>query len=912
MNESPMKAQPIVRRYQGMAAQDIGFTIGKNINFVVDNSLCHGCGACVAACPENAIRMNFIKGEGIYLPSIDPNKCRDSGQCVQSCPGFELDLNWYKRDSDPIVDHDLIGPHIKIYRSFTNNIQRRERASSGGMITEILDYLLTTGKVNGAIVVRMSTNDPLKAEAYIARSSAELLASQKSKYCPVPLNEILRDYIHLKRSDVLAYVGLPGHVHGLRFLQGMHPHLKDQIPYVLSSFTSHIPSQKATEFILYKNGIKPEDIKSIEYRGGGNPGRMRIVLNNGKEIFVPHLHWTYSGHTFPLFFYPVREWLYFDKLSEWADFSCGDNWMDGLKEQKGASTVVTRSQRAEDVMRELISLKKISATFMSPDDLVRDQDLHKKLNIGIRLKIWTRFGRKIPLYTRKFPFISGQFLRTIRFAFYVALFERNISMQISDVIIRFDYYFRSKPVKFLKKLGLRSRQILEIFLIEKRVLHKTKKYKIVLIGGYGCKDIGDESMPHAVRKNLRRHFGDDLDIVMLSHDPMETRKTHGERSARDINRIGHAITASIWRKLFTFCCMIFLVASAWVQKYGIRFRLWTGVREALDEISTCDVILNVGGGNINSIIPVELYKKCTTYLVAKLWGKPVYLSGQTMGPFLGKFDRWLARLSLNTTKMISFRDKTTSHNRLLEIGVHKPVMFDAADDAITLHGVDEATSRMMIEKDCGVNLAVLKSKLVVYLNLKASLNVFRDKHGSGDLENEVSLLADIANTLIDNFECHVVLFPTDFSDTVDDRVYHDRVFNQIRNKKNAFRICGEYRDVELIGMMQFADVAIGSRYHYCVFAAINYVPFIGIASGIYQRTKLQGLADLCGLVSGYIDIDMQTAKLSTILPTIEYVIDNRVEIKKLLQDRLPGLRKASEKITTEVARFMKIDNLVVE
>ena len=80
----------------------------------------------------------------------------------------------------------------------------------------------------------------------------------------------------------------------------------------------------------------------------------------------------------------------------------------------------------------------------------------------------------------------------------------------------------------------------------------------------------------------------------------------------------------------------------------------------LDELADADLLFNVGGGNINSVIPAELYRKCTMHLAARAVGIPVVISGQTIGPFTRRTDRLMARMALNGVRMITLRDRGTS------------------------------------------------------------------------------------------------------------------------------------------------------------------------------------------------------------------------------------------------------------
>jgi polysaccharide pyruvyl transferase WcaK-like protein len=312
----------------------------------------------------------------------------------------------------------------------------------------------------------------------------------------------------------------------------------------------------------------------------------------------------------------------------------------------------------------------------------------------------------------------------------------------------------------------------------------------------------------------------------------------------------------------------------------------------------------VGGGNINCVIPSELYRKTTTYFLAKMLGKPVFVSGQTMGPYYGRFAKFYTRRALNTVRMISFRDKETSERRLHDIGVRQPVMFDAADDAITLTGIRPDQARVLIERELGMTMDELDDSLLIMMNMKASLSLFKGKKRNSGLDQEIELMARIADGLIERYQCRIVFMPTDFSGTVDDRVPHRKILERMNHPESAFLIEGTYVDDELIGMIGLADLAIGARYHFLVFAASRHVPFLGLASGVYQRTKLEGLSRLCECEECYIDHDMEFAEIEKIWPQIEWIVDNKDAIRERLGQQVPLLKEQSYRIIDEVADYL--------
>ena len=418
------KVNRIKRPYLTIPENNSSFKIGKNVAFVVANSLCTGCGTCTAICPIDAITMVYNEKCGIFEACINPD-CNFCGICVQVCPGFSLDREVIPDSHAYVQNHPRIGPWISIWKSWSRINEIRVGGASGGIVTQIIAYLMETGRIDGAIVTRMDPNDPLRSQVYIARDLNSLLLSQKSKYCPSPLNCILKQFVQGDiQGQKFAYVGLPHHVHGLRYLEKILPHLKGVFPYVLSLFTSHVPSQHATEFLLYANGLNIKDVIEVEYRGRGVPGSAKIKMKTGEEVLIPHLDWSYWGYSFAKYFYPVREFLYFDKLSQWADFSVGDNWQQGFTEQNGLSTIIARTEDADKLLKEIIGAGLVSANEISPDELIKDQDLDRKLDIGIRLKVWDFLGRKVPFYDPPLPVNSQSFLKTLVFSFRVLLSER--------------------------------------------------------------------------------------------------------------------------------------------------------------------------------------------------------------------------------------------------------------------------------------------------------------------------------------------------------------------------------------------------------------------------------------------------------------------------------------------------------
>ena len=89
--------------------------------------------------------------------------------------------------------------------------------------------------------------------------------------------------------------------------------------------------------------------------------------------------------------------------------------------------------------------------------------------------------------------------------------------------------------------------------------------------------------------------------------------------------------------------------------------------------------------------------------------------------------------------------------RAKEIGVTKPLMYDAADDAITLEGVSKAEAKNLLFSDIGIDRKKIEGKPIFFLNMKGSLSKFKGKNRSKNLDAEIKLMAKIADNLFINF-----------------------------------------------------------------------------------------------------------------------------------------------------------------
>ncbi|MGE5533871.1 MAG: Coenzyme F420 hydrogenase/dehydrogenase, beta subunit C-terminal domain, partial [Bacillota bacterium] len=319
----------------------------KTIQEIVKANLCTACGTCAGICPQSAIDLVVDNKRGIYVPKIYPNKCSLCGTCIACCPGGSLNVDHLNLEIFGVQpDNVLVGNHANCYTGHSTSHEIRYSSSSGGLITELLIFALKNKLIDGVIVTKMNASDPLRPEPFLAKTKEEIVSASKSKYCPIPVNTMLKEI--LKTEGRFAVVGLPCHIHGIRKAMKVNKKLSERIVLIFGLMCSFNRNFLATEFILQRLSIKKEEIIQLDYRGKGYMGNLSVSLRNGQVFSVPYLEYNQWLRSF---FSITRCFLCIDHTCEFADISFGDNCLPQFrKESIGSSILISRTQRGEQLL----------------------------------------------------------------------------------------------------------------------------------------------------------------------------------------------------------------------------------------------------------------------------------------------------------------------------------------------------------------------------------------------------------------------------------------------------------------------------------------------------------------------------------------------------------------------------------
>jgi len=321
----------------------------KNIEWVNEFDLCHGCGACSAVCPCNAITM--VNSGKNNFPSINEN-CTNCSLCNNVCSGQNITIDI---DNSPFFK--IIESNEGTYLAHSNNINVRETGASGGFITQYLLDLLETGKINGAVVA--TSDGTLKGtKAIIAESKDEIIKSASSKYYPISNCEVLK---FINPNKKYAFVGKGCDIASLNMIQKNIKKFEKCIYIKIGIMCAHTPYANASADMLRKYGFNLPNEAMIVYRDKGWPGQT-LMKNKTKSVSLDYIESWCKNLAKPEYT-PYRCHFCIDSFAEGADIVVGDPWIFNLgleNKSEGLSLVLAYTQKGKEEIEQLFSSKNIN------------------------------------------------------------------------------------------------------------------------------------------------------------------------------------------------------------------------------------------------------------------------------------------------------------------------------------------------------------------------------------------------------------------------------------------------------------------------------------------------------------------------------------------------------------------------
>lgn len=277
-----------------------------------------------------------------------------------------------------------IGYYTSLYAGHVNEGNYHENASSGGMGTWIFKELFKRNLIDGVIHVKENTDksSDLMFQYDISQSIDEIKAGAKTKYYPVEFSAVLKKVKEVPGR--YAIVGIPSFIMAIRLLAEKDEIIKERIKFTVGLICGHQKSSKFAESMAWQVGIKPGNLKHIDFRKklldrpASNYGIEMTGLIDGKEVTIVKPTRELLGQNWGQGYFKTKSSDFTDDvMNETADITLGDAWLpEYTLDSRGNNVVIVRNLIIDNLIKEGIKSNKLNFDIVDKDTIFRSQAAH--------------------------------------------------------------------------------------------------------------------------------------------------------------------------------------------------------------------------------------------------------------------------------------------------------------------------------------------------------------------------------------------------------------------------------------------------------------------------------------------------------------------------------------------------------
>lgn len=300
---------------------------------------CSGCGACLAACPKEAISLIEDKCGFVY-PYIDENKCISCGKCLKTCRFSESGL-----DSKE---------NYRVYVAAAKSEELLSTSTSGGIFATVAKEIVK----QGGVAYGAAWREDFTVEHIGITDISELSKLQGSKYTQ---SRIYKCFTIIKKQlldgETVLFSGTPCQVSALYSYLGKQYDNLYTIDIICHGVASNQMLQDDIKFLESKYHGKAASVAfRTKDKGWGTAGN--IIIGGKKYSYdvtnSPYYYYYYLANTI------FRDSCYncrFAGEPRQGDLTIGDYWRIetahpdiSIDETKGISCVLVNSDKGEKLI----------------------------------------------------------------------------------------------------------------------------------------------------------------------------------------------------------------------------------------------------------------------------------------------------------------------------------------------------------------------------------------------------------------------------------------------------------------------------------------------------------------------------------------------------------------------------------
>lgn len=328
-------------------------TPAQRLYRIVEEGMCTGCGLCQSVAGSDRVQVEKV-ASGYERPRVIGDLDHATVDRIYAvCPGTRVEgLPARLIATDTAIDA-VWGPWRRMVRGWAADPEVRFEGSTGGVLSALASYLLSSGRVAFILHVRASQQHPTFGERHLSFSHADVMDAAGSRYGPAaPLIDV-RDI--LDRGKPFAFIGKPCDIAALRNYALLDARVDEQVRYWLTPVCGGYMTPQATHRFIEATGIAVQELASMRYRGRGCPGPMRLESRSGHVVEKSYADfWGEDEASWSL---PFRCKVCPDGIGEAADIAAADTWpnsvVDPLTEAQdpGTNVMIVRTTAGQELLQ---------------------------------------------------------------------------------------------------------------------------------------------------------------------------------------------------------------------------------------------------------------------------------------------------------------------------------------------------------------------------------------------------------------------------------------------------------------------------------------------------------------------------------------------------------------------------------
>jgi coenzyme F420 hydrogenase subunit beta len=362
-------------------------TAPLTLEAIVEAGLCIGCGLCRAIAGAGQIQI-VLTPEGRERPVARRGlDAATLARINEVCPGTRIEGARPGDQSAQAMRDVVWGSAERLAIGYAGDPAVRYRGSSGGVLTALGQFLLSSGRVKFVLHVGASPSQPMRSEPRVSGDAGAVLEGAGSRYGPAA--PLLDFTALLERREPFALIAKPCDIAAVRNLARIDPKVDRYLRYALTFVCGGASDLTKSEDVVRNFGLRSEQIASFRYRGNGNPGLTRLTSRDGRAHELTYAQMWEDEATWRV---QPRCKICPDAIGESADLAASDVWPGGgpSGEDDGFNGIIVRTPRGLELYEAALAA---GAIRVEPREMsFRDLDGFQPHQVRKKRAAWARLA----------------------------------------------------------------------------------------------------------------------------------------------------------------------------------------------------------------------------------------------------------------------------------------------------------------------------------------------------------------------------------------------------------------------------------------------------------------------------------------------------------------------------------------